>query len=396
MTKLIAKIIEFFCGKVRIFAEKEYSNRLVAFLTENKVECSISPSADNKGICVDISPRLLKNIASSLDKSGIIVYIINVYGFARICSKYRMRLGLLLGMLMFAATLWTSTLFVWRVEPNGGSLISNDTLRAELSEMGVHPGALISGINKTEIANEFLSKHPELSWAALNFNGTTVSLTVKETLTPPETTEKDAPLLVAKHSGVITYIGVYEGTAAVRIGSVVKKGDVLISGYVSGSGLQMTDTPLLRPGNARGEVKAEVSGSITTRSDFEEAVETELSGEIIGRRISVFGRDMTFGETDGASSEHKNVTVFGFIELPITIQLYRESSYHTETVNRTPDEAVADAKQKAYRELSEEFPDCEVLKISFETSQDEDGITVIMRYTCVTDIAEKKYLSTVN
>ncbi len=393
---MIKKLLRFMRGEVRLYAEKEYSNRLVSFLTSENIRCTITPCNEKGGVYADISPYLLKKIASSLDKSGIIVYIINIWGFARFSSKYRARSGLLVGAVIFALILWASTLFVWRVELDGSELISKDTLRAELSEMGVRPGCLISDIDKTKIANDFLSLHPELSWAALNFNGTTVSLTVKETLSPPSNTEKHAPLLVAKYSGIISYIGVYEGSAAVKVGTVVKKGDVLISGYVSGSGLQITDTPLLRPGNARGDVKAEISGQINASCALEEIGETQCAGDICGRTVSVFGKELSFGNTDLEPSERKNVTVFGFIELPITVQTYKAQFTESKTVTRTSEEALLCAKQRAYTELSKLYPDCEVVSMGFEVTEYENEISVILNYKCITDIAEKKYLTALN
>ncbi len=389
---MIGKLLKFFRGSVRIYADKQSSDALIAFLTERKIECEIAPNVEKGGIYTDISPHLLKNIAPALDKSGIIVYIINIYGFAHILSRYRARTGLAVGAMLFALMLWASTLFVWRVELSGSELLSKEQLRAELEAMGVYPGCRISEIDKSTVANRFLSLHPELSWAGLNFNGTTVSLTVKETLERPEDKSPDAPLLVAKHDGIVSFVGVYEGVAVVSTGTVVKKGDVLISGFVSGSGLQITEEPLLRTGNAKGVVKAEVAGKIEMRADFSESSEVQTLGAVCGRNISVFGRDFNIGCTDGESDGGKNLTVFGFIELPITVKSYREVCTQTEISEYSREEAEERAKQRAYEKLNAELPSGEVLKIRWEVKEDDSGVTVVMSYVCETDICEKMYI----
>ncbi len=386
-------IFRFLMGSVRIYADKQNSNALAAFLTEHKIECKITPNTEKGGIYAELSPFLLKNIAPALDKSGIMVYIINIYGFAHILSRYRARLGLAVGAILFMAILWVSTLFVWRVELDGSELLSKEQLRAELATMGVYPGCKISEIDKSTVANRFLSLHPELSWVGLNFEGTTVSLTIKETLERPSDTEPDAPLLVAKYDGVVSFVGVHEGCAVVSSGTVVKKGDVLISGFVSGSGLQITDMPLLRTGNARGVVKAEVAGKIEIRSKFTESIETQTLGDVCGRSISVFGHKLDIGRTEGVSDGEKNVTVFGFIELPITVKSYREVCTQTEVSEYSREEAEERAKRQAYEKLNAELPNGEVLKIRWEISEDDIGVTVVMNYVCETDICEKMYVN---
>ncbi len=389
---MLGKILRFFTGRVRIYADAENSDALTAFLTERKIDCKIVPDSEKGGVYTDISPYLLKNLALALDKSGIIVYIINIYGFAHILSRYRARAGLAVGAVIFMLILWASTLFVWKVELEGSEMLSKEQLRAELEAMGVYPGCRISEIDKSTVANRFLSLHPELSWAGLNFNGTTVSLTVKETLERPDEKDPDAPLLVAKHDGVVSFVGVYEGCAVVNVGTVVKKGDVLISGFVSGSGLQITDTPLLRTGNAKGVVKAEVAGKIEMHTEFSESSEIQTLGKICGRSISVFGHDFDIGRTDGESDGGKNITVFGFIELPITVKSYRE--VHTKTEVSEYDRAQAEecAKQRAYQKLNEKFPSGEVLKIRWEVKDDDTGVTVFLSYVCETDICEKMHV----
>ncbi len=386
----MGKLLELLAGGVRLYADGENSDALVSFLSERNIYFRASSADGENGIYVRISPRILKNIASSLDKSGIIVYIINIYGFNRLLSKYRARPGIAIGAVLFFAILWLSTLFVWRVDAFGCVTVSREQLRAEMSEMGISPGCRISDIDRNDISNRFLSLHPEFSWVAVNINGTTVSLSVKETLSPPPETDRQAPLLVAKHDGIVTSVSVFEGCAVVKAGTVVKKGDVLISGYISGSGSQITDKPPLRTGNARGSVLAEISKKDELFVPFEETVVTEAVGEICGRRISVFGLSVDLGD-DGELCREENLTVFGFIELPIVISEYREILTHTEKRERTPDEAKAEAECKILEKLS--VSEGELLKYSLKLCESENGVTAILDYNVIIDICEKFFLT---
>ncbi len=386
---MLDKIADYFTGRVTLYADSENKDKLVSFFTEKKIGASIAPYGENDGVCTQISPFLLKKIAPALDKSGIIVYIINIYGFSKVLSSYRDRWGLAIGAVLFCAILWVSTLFVWRVDVSGSELLSKEQVRAELAEMGVRPGCRISDIDKGNITNRFLSLHPEISWAALNFEGTTVSLSVKETLKDPEEKESAPALLVASCSGVVRSVTVFEGNAAVRPGAVVKKGDVLITGFISGSGLQITDTPLLRFGGARGSIMAEVSGELEEFLPYSEEVSVQRSGDICGYTFSVFGRKITVGVSGGASTPEKNVTVFGEIELPIAYRVHSEVLTETSSVAREREEALEECRARAMERLSEESSG-ELLRVNVQSRWDETGVTVTIKYLCITDICEAR------
>lgn len=389
-----AGLVRFFAGSVRIYAGPESKDALISFLISEGIDAKFTPDEERGGVFTELSPKTLKKVAPALDKSGIIVYIINIYGFARTLSRYSTRFGLMLGVLAFLSFLWLSTLFVWKVEVDGTELLSKEQVRAELKEMGVYPGRPLSGIDKSSVRNEFLSNHPELSWAALNFKGTTVSLTVKETSERPgsdtDCENNNGGLLVAETDGIIRSILVYEGSAAVKEGSVVRKGDVLITGLISGSGLQITDNPILRFGNARGSVKAEVGGSAEITVPFDEVISTKTQGKRCGRTISVFGLQFDFGEiseTEAVSaSSERSVTVFGVIELPITVKDYYTVSENTDTKTWTPDEARAEAERRIYREISGIAEDSELTRVKINYLQTEDGITAKADFSYITEI----------
>ena len=383
------RIVKFFTGSVRIYAGPESRDALISYLVSEGINAEFTPDREKGGVFTELSPKTLKKVAPALDKSGIIVYIINIYGFKRLMSRYGTRYGLMLGAFAFAVILWMSTLFVWKVEVEGTELLSREQMRTELKEMGVYPGRLLSGIDRSSVRNEFLAKHPELSWAALNFKGTTVSLTVKETSERPEPDESACGLLVAKSDGVVRSVLVYEGSAVIKEGSVVRKGDVLITGLISGSGLQITDDPLLRFGNARGSVKAEVSGKAEATVPFDEVTRSETRGERCGRTISVFGIDFDFGKTEDAdTSGERNVTVFGAIELPITVREYYSVSEKTETRHRTPDEARAEAERRIYREIAGISEDSELVRLKIAYLETGDGITAQADFIYITEITE--------
>ena len=385
----LSRLISFFEGKVKIYADEENKDALLSFFVERGISATVSADNEKGGIYTEISPSLLKKIAPALDKLNIMVYINNIYGFGRLRSRYGKRYGLLLGALVFAALLWVSTLFVWRVDVSGTELLSKAEVSAELSEMGVKVGAKISDVDRSAVLNTFLREHPELSWAALNFKGTTAILILKETEEKPDSGEKtESRLMVAAESGVVRSVTVSEGKAAVKVGTVVNKGDVLISGLISGSGAQITDSPSLRVTNACGSVKAEVVRKASVSIPFNEVFyRTETGGKSV-KVISVFGHDFSSGKTEGkVLLDERSVTFFGVVEIPVTVKTYSEELTVTDTVSRDGEAARLEAERLLYKKITEMLGDGELTYVKAEYTETENGIVGQAEIGCVTEIA---------
>ena len=384
----------FFEGRVEVFADKENRERLISFLLENDIRVKLRYCEENGGVYTEISPQLLKKIAPALDKSGIIVYIINIYGFKHIVNIILKRPGIIFGALIFAAILWLSTLFVWRVEISGNEKLTKGYLKETLLSHGVGEGVKISDIDERAISAQMVSLCPEVAWAAINVRGTTVTLEVRETnfSEKDETTLPD--ILVAKKSGIIREIEVYSGKAAVDVGTVVKAGDLLISGFISGNGLQYSDTPGIRYEGAAGKVKAEVFEIAEIFLPFETEIKSEMRGKTIGVSLSVFGSSFSIGEVGEAEdSQGRRLSFFGAIELPVTYRL----SYETETVTEirtvSEDEASIEAERLIYGKIIELCGEGDLTSVSVRYTAADDGILAIAEITYITEIALGKNIT---
>ena len=385
---LFSSLVKFFEGRVGISADAKNKNAFLTFLVSKEINAEVIPYGEG-GIYTEISPRILKNIAPALDKLNIMVYINNIYGFRRLSSRYSGRFGLLIGGVLFAVLLWVSTLFVWRVDIVGSEKLSREQTRAELSEMGVKVGAFISDIDRVAAINRFLTEHPEISWAALNFKGTTAVLVLRETEEKPDVEEKeDTKLWVAAEDGVVRSVLVHEGTALIKAGAPVKKGDLLISGLISGSGMQITDTPILKMSGAVGSVKADVTRSAEVFVPLcEQCTEYEAS-EKKTAVISVFGWDFSFGKTEGKTLEgERNVTFFGAVEIPVTVKTYSEKREKTVTVTRSPEQARLLAEELLYKRIGEALGNGELGYVKKDFSKTEDGWIARAEIGCTVEIA---------
>ena len=392
---ILSNLIGFFVGRAELYAEAEHSEGLIRAITEASVNANALPDSENGGVTVTLSPSDAKKIASALDKSGNIVYINSVCGIKSICINNFKRIGLLIGAVLFIALLSLSTLFVFKVDVVGSELVSKEQIKSELADFGIRVGARLSDIDRAAAASGFMRLHPEYSWAAVNFKGTTVCLELKERESG-ESAEKDsADILIADFDGVVREVLVYSGKSTVKPGDVVKKGDILINGFISGNGLQYSDDPRLRYDGAAGSVKAEVTDSFQLEVLLVEETAVSAEGKRTGLFFSFMGASVTLGEVVEGSDHYilsapKNVMLIGGIELPITYRECVRVESRAQTVVRDTAEAEAQALLRAYEELGERLGEAELTEIDVKKEITENGVTVTVDYGCLREIAVPK------
>ena len=144
--------------------------------------------------------------------------------------------GSIIGVFLFIVIPLLLAQFIWTVHIDSDSPESNILLTEQLKELGIKERMIASKLPaEQEIRQNILLKHKEYSWVHFSKSGSI--FTVSPMLAPPQTEEnlQDAPAvnLVAKRSGVITDFILTKGVRAVDKNIAVKKGDVLVNGFVT-------------------------------------------------------------------------------------------------------------------------------------------------------------------
>ena len=142
----------------------------------------------------------------------------------------------IIGVFLFIVIPVLFAQFIWTIHIDSDSPESDILLTEQLKEMGIKERMIASKLpTEQEIRQNILLKHKEYSWVHFSKSGST--FTVSPMLAPPQTEKElvDAPAvnLVAKRSGVITDFSLTKGVRAVEKNIAVKKGDVLVNGFVT-------------------------------------------------------------------------------------------------------------------------------------------------------------------
>ena len=213
--------------KIRVCAPTEY---VVNVLTKSGVKIKkLKVFGRECEFCVsggDFSA--LKRV---LGEQGREVSVVSDGTFCGFIKKNALRIGLYLGLIMTIAVIFFYSSIVTRVQIYGNSLVADEIILSALESVAELP------LKKDKIDKDLLERTvislEGISSASVEIRGNTVLINVYEELPKAEMPDMtDFTDITSLYDGVITRIIVYSGTAAVKKGDPVRKGQVLISSDV--------------------------------------------------------------------------------------------------------------------------------------------------------------------
>lgn len=152
-------------------------------------------------------------------------------GFPFAFKRVMRRKMLVAGAVLFFVLLNLLTARVWFVDVSGHKTVAGERIMAIAAAHGLRPGSVKAGLDLAAVEKEMLLAVPELAWVGVSVAGTRAVIEVVEK-TLPRAEDKSPAHIVAAKDGVITEVIVIAGQAAVKKGDTVKRGDLLIKGFV--------------------------------------------------------------------------------------------------------------------------------------------------------------------
>lgn len=194
------------------------------------------------------------------------------YGWPFHWQRLRRRPVLMAGALAcLGFLLWLSG-HVWVVEVriSGPKNLDPRAVAAVAAEAGLKPGVWKNQVDISRVQAHLLKRINEVSWAVIRVQGTRFVIEIVEKAAERSGARgQECINLVARKGGVVEQVIPYQGEAAVKLGDVVRKGDLLVECafkfYPDGRPLVMpgTEKPprygIVRTQTAMAEVKARVS-----------------------------------------------------------------------------------------------------------------------------------------
>lgn len=174
---------------------------------------------------------LLKDIVK---KSGVKVRVVRKKGVYFYLKKQAKKKVFIIASCLCLFLLWVSSRCLWGIKIEGNYSVTEDLITDFLRQNGIYYGMPLSEIPIYELKTNLRNTYDEITWISIYLEGTNLHIAIKEndTIKPQKTDVSSYSDVIADENGIIESILVRQGTAMVKEGNEVKKGDVLISGKV--------------------------------------------------------------------------------------------------------------------------------------------------------------------
>ncbi len=257
-----------------------------------------------------------------------------------------------IGAALFIVWMLYSSRLIWDVRVIGNTKTSEEEIIALLDELGCGIGDYYPSIEFSKVHANYAAAQNDIAWLSVYMNGTVAEVQVRELYadTRPKHEEGVYANVVATCDGVVEYVNVFEGQAAVRAGDVVRAGQVLISGVVENK------DGSVRYEYAAGEVYCMVAEPVSVEIQLEREKKVYTGHNFSKKCVKIFKKTINLsrkGGIEGATYDTidtmEQLCPFGLSTIPVWMYKteYREYTLERETVS--PEEAA----ELALLELSE-------------------------------------------
>lgn len=319
-------------------------------------------SRDMAMATVKIKPRDLKRLRPLLKKTGCRVKIRHKSGMPFVWQQGRRRKGLILGMVLFCATLYFLSLHIWDINIEGHTAVSKKEIFSVLEKHGVREGIRKKDLDLSELERMLLLEIDELKWVGASIKGVYLNIQVVERLREPPP-EEDSTVLVAAKDGLVTNILVLAGEALVKAGDTVQKGQELISGKIKvpeeQNGQQVERVLEVKP---RGIVEALVWYESYAEAPLYEVQKRKTGNFARSFSLVINGREyLLWGPSASIYRNYEMEKIkrtFSWRNLRLPVELYSIYywEYEVDIHPVSPQEALQKARSQALKEADAQLP----------------------------------------
>lgn len=219
-----------------------------------------------------IVKRGIKCKISIIKKSGCVFKI----------KKYNKRMGFVIGIAISFAILFFLSNFVWIINVEGNGNIPTSEIISSCRKIGIYEGMRKSKINNKYDSQRFQLSQEGIAWCSLNLEGSVLTVNISESAVSDKENRQIPSNLKSDFDGIIKKIDITAGNATVKVGDIVSKGDLLVSGVVENH----SSTLFV---HSEGIIIAETKRTFSSEHRFTETEEVKTGKSINRYTLEFFG-----------------------------------------------------------------------------------------------------------
>ncbi len=341
---------------------------------------------------VNVSIKDFKRLKTIAKKTKCRIKICNKKGLPFFFNRYKKRKIFIILFLIVIIGIWALSNFIWNIEIIGTDKIAKEEIQQLLDENNFKPGKCKIGLSTKEIINQIRLQRDDIAWVGIEISGTNAIVKIVEAdLKPDIIPEEEYCNIVATKEAMITKVSALNGTPVVKEGDIVKKGSILIGGWLEGKYTGM------RYVHANGEVQAKVwySDKVKiplkqTKKELTGNEENKYSVKINNFQINLSKKVSKFKNYD-TIEETKKLRLFSDFYLPIEIQKTTYKEYENQEVSYSLDEAKQIGINQITQKLDEQIENKDSIKDKkIQENHTDEYVEVEVIYEVLENIATKE------
>ena len=268
-------------------------------------------------------------------------------GLTAALERLKKRPGIPIGILLAAVASLVLSQYVWRVDINGAGSYHAE-MTSFLSESGYVPGIKRNSVDADALERELTYRYPQIAWFHVYVSGVRIVVDVTPGVAMPQLPQAEPGDVVASRAGIVQSVQVFSGTAKVKAGDVVRKGQVLIQG------LERAADEQLVPVRAQGAVMARCWETHTVSVPLYDIVSEETGQETqqlcIWTPLFSFPQELESPDYLAFNTYVEELPLGGCF-VPVVCQRFRRREVSMQYVPRSMDEVRQEAAQAALKHL---------------------------------------------
>ena len=381
-------VFSYILGYLRISIEGYYIERFINICKKRNITIWNLKRNKNTMLFFNVRIKEFKEVCKIVKQLNCKLKIRSKKGLPFLMYKYKKRKTFAILLIIVVFIIGLSSMYVWNVdiiEENNQEL---PNIRQDIEEAGIKLGTLKSKINSKEIINQIRLKRNDVAWMGIEKKGTNIIVKLVKADQKPEIVDTNEYCnIVSDKTGVITKINAQNGTANVKVGDTINKGDILINGWMKGkyTGIRYV--------HAKGEIEAKVWYTknkkipyILTQTRETGNQENKYSLKINNFEINFLKKYSKFEIYDTIETDSK-FRIFSDFYLPISVvkTTFKEKENYTQKY--TLEEAKTLGIEELQEELKKEIKDeKKIVNKNINTYEKEDGVEIYVTYEVLENI----------
>ncbi|MBC2579244.1 sporulation protein YqfD [Clostridium sp. DJ247] len=218
-------------GIITIEIQSLIPEKFVNLMWKNDIRIKNIKKKNITTMTMEINLKDYSKIEDIAKKTKTKIKVVDRRGLAFFLIRLKKRVALAGGIILFVGVIYYLSTFIWGIEINVEHNLSPYEIRQQLNSFGIIPGINKKNINVYNIEEKLLKDNENILWVRVRVEGSKLKVSAAERQSPPTIVTEDAQRnLIAQKDGEVLRVYTKAGTAVVKKGDMVRKGQLLVKG----------------------------------------------------------------------------------------------------------------------------------------------------------------------